>query len=273
LFLAPGSASIESVMQADVITVPEDMDQEELAGVFAEHDLVALPVVDDAGRMKGIVTIDDIVDVVREEATEDIQKIGGTEALEAPYLEVGFLGMMQKRAGWLTVLFLLQFLSISVVTYFEDSIAELAVLAAFIPLIISSGGNSGSQATTLVTRAMALQEVRLSDWLRVLSKEALMGLALGLSLGTLGLLRILFWPGSEQDFGVHYVRLGLTVATSVLGVVLWGTISGSMLPLLLRRLGFDPASASAPMVATLVDLMGLIIYFNVARLYLGGAVL
>jgi magnesium transporter len=273
LFQARGAASVSDIMNTELVTVPEDLDQEAVGVIMARHDLVAVPVVDEAGRMKGIVTIDDIVDVVREEATEDIQKIGGTEALEAPYLEVGFLGMMQKRAGWLTVLFLLQFLSISVMTYFEDSIAELAVLAAFIPLIISSGGNSGSQATTLVTRAMALQEVRLSDWLRVLSKEALMGLALGLSLGTLGLLRILFWPGSEQDFGVHYVRLGLTVATSVLGVVLWGTISGSMLPLLLRRLGFDPASASAPMVATLVDLMGLIIYFNVARLYLGGAVL
>ena len=223
--------------------------------------------------MKGIVTIDDIVDVVREEATEDIHKIGGTEALEAPYLDVGFLGMMRKRAGWLTILFVAQFFSISVMTHFEQSIADLAVLAAFIPMIISSGGNSGSQATTLVTRAMALQEVRLSDWLRVLSREAAMGLALGLTLGVFGLLRILFWPGSEADFGEHYVRLGAAVATSVLGVVLWGTLTGSMLPFALRRLGFDPASASAPMVATLVDLMGLLIYFNVARLWLGGFVL
>ena len=271
LFQARGAAPVRDIMQTELVTVPEDMDQEAVGVVMARHDLVAVPVVDEAGRMKGIVTIDDIVDVVREEATEDIQKIGGTEALEAPYLEVGFLGMIRKRAGWLTILFLLQFFSISVMTYFEESIAELAVLAAFIPLIISSGGNSGSQATTLVMRAMALQEVRLSDWLRVLSREALMGIALGMTLGLLGLLRILFWPGSEADFGEHYVLLGATVATSVLGVVLWGTVSGSMLPFALRRLGFDPASASAPMVATLVDLMGLVIYFNVARLWLGGA--
>jgi magnesium transporter len=213
------------------------------------------------------VTIDDIVDVVQEEATEDIQKIGGTEALEAPYLEVGFLGMLHKRAGWMMILFLAQLLTISVMTFFEESLARMAVLAAFIPLIISSGGNSGSQATTLVTRAMALREVRLGDWAHVFSKEVVVGLALGSILAALGLARILLWPGGSS-FGADYVRLGAAVSTSLLAVVLWGTLVGCMLPFLLRRLGFDPASASAPLIATLCDVMGLVIYFTVARLWL-----
>jgi magnesium transporter len=268
LFQAPGNAIVRDVMHTDLITVAEDMDQEAVGLIMDQHTLMALPVVDAGGHMKGIVTIDDIVDVVREEATEDIHKIGGTEALDAPYLEVGFLAMVQKRVGWLTILFLAQFLTISVMTFFEASVRETAVLAAFIPMIISSGGNSGSQAATLVTRAMALREVRSRDWLRVLSKESVMGLTLGLVLGSLGLIRILFWPGGADSFGEDYVRLGAAVSTSILGVVLWGTLSGSMLPFALRRLGADPASASAPMVATVVDLVGLLIYFNVARLWL-----
>ena len=270
LFQAGGASSVRDIMHDDLVTVAEDTDQEAVGRLMAEHDLVAVPVVDPEGRMKGIVTIDDIVDVVEEEATEDIQKIGGTEALEAPYLEVGFLGMLQKRAGWLTVLFLAQLLSISVMAYYEESIRRMAILAAFIPLIISSGGNSGSQATTLVTRAMALREVKLRDWLRVFTKEVVMGLALGLILALIGLARILFWPGRESDFGSDFLLLGLAVSSSILCVVIWGTLSGSMLPFLLRRLGFDPASASAPLVATLVDLMGLVIYFNMARFWLAG---
>ncbi len=271
LFQAKGDAQVSEVMHADLVTVQDDTDQEAVGAIMAEHDLVAVPVIDADGHMRGIVTIDDIVDVVQEEATEDIQKIGGTEALEAPYLEVGFLGMLQKRAGWLTVLFLAQLFSITVMTFFEESIAKMAVLAAFIPLIISSGGNAGSQATTLVTRAMALKEVRLRDWMRVFSREIILGVALGLILALVGFARILFWPGSGTTFGEHYVELGFAVATSVLCVVVWGTVSGSMLPLALRRLGFDPASASAPLVATLVDILGLVIYFNVARLWLSEA--
>jgi magnesium transporter len=271
LFQAKGDADVSAIMHADLVTVQDDTDQEAVGAIMAEHDLVAVPVVDASGYMKGIVTIDDIVDVVQEEATEDIQKIGGTEALEAPYLEVGLLGMLQKRAGWLTILFLAQLFSITVMTFFEESIAKMAVLAAFIPLIISSGGNSGSQATTLVTRAMALQEVRLRDWMRVFSMEVVLGLALGLILALIGFARILFWPGASTTFGEYYVELGFAVATSVMCVVVWGTVSGSMLPLLLRRLGFDPASASAPLVATLVDIMGLVIYFNVARFWLADA--
>ncbi len=272
LFQARGAAPVREIMHSELITVAEDTDQEAVGLLMAQHDLVAVPVVDGQGRMKGIVTIDDIVDVVREEATEDIQKIGGTEALEAPYLEVGFLGMLRKRAGWLTILFLAQFFSIDVMAHFEESLVTLTSLGFFIPLIISSGGNSGSQATTLVTRAMALKEVRLTDWVRVVTKEAAVGLALGLILASFGMMRILFWPGSAAKLGEHYVLIGAAVSTSVLCVVLWGTLSGSMLPFLLRKLGADPASASAPMVATLVDLMGLVIYFSLARLWLSGVV-
>jgi magnesium transporter len=266
LFTAPGSAPIESVMQADVITVPEDMDQEELAGVFAEHDLVALPVVDEAGRMKGIVTIDDIVDVVQEEATEDIQKIGGTQALDAPYLEVGMLQMLRKRAGWMTVLFLGEMLTIAVMAGYEDDLNQVVVLAVFLPLIISSGGNSGAQASTLVIRAMALGEVRLRDWTRVLVRELAAGCSMGLFLGAIGLASIFVRGGAAE--GDPVLQIALTVAMSVLAVVLWGTLAGSMLPLALRRLGFDPASASAPLVATLVDVTGLIMYFSVASYWL-----
>jgi magnesium transporter len=269
LFQARGNALVRDVMHTDLVTVAEDMDQEAVGLVMDQHNLLALPVVDAQGRMKGIVTLDDIVDVVRDEATEDIQKIGGTEALDAPYLEVGFLPMLQKRAGWLTILFLAQFFTISVMEVFEGRIRELTALTLFVPLIISSGGNSGSQAATLVTRAMALREVRMRDWLRVLSREAVMGLTLGGVLGSLGLVRILLGHVGPDDLGPQYLRLGATVATSVLGVVLWGTLSGSMLPFALRRLGADPASASAPMIATLTDVVGLLIYFGTARLWLG----
>lgn len=270
LFQAKGVHSVREIMHADdLVTVPEDMDQEVVGVLMAEHDLVALPVVTAEGVMKGIVTIDDIVDVVQEEATEDIQKIGGTEALEAPYLDVGFWGMLQKRGGWLTVLFIAQLGSITVMAIYQDRIEKVLALSLFIPLIISSGGNSGTQATTLVTRAMALREVRLRDWLRVFGREVWMGFALGGILALIGLARVTLWPGAETDFGEHYLRLGAAVSTSILCVVIWGTISGSMLPFLLRRMGFDPASASAPLVATIVDLMGLVIYFNIAMLWLG----
>jgi magnesium transporter len=214
------------------------------------------------------VTVDDIVDVVQEEATEDIQKIGGMEALDAPYLQIGFAHMVKKRAGWLSALFLGEMLTATAMGYYEQAIERAVVLALFIPLIISSGGNSGSQASTLVIRAMALGEVRLRDWWRVVRREVAAGLALGTILGMIGLTRILLWPTRVQVYGEHYMLVGLTVATSLVGVVLFGTIAGSMLPFLLRRLGFDPASASAPFVATLVDVTGLIIYFTVASLIL-----
>jgi len=211
--------------------------------------------------------------VVQEEATEDIQKIGGMEALEGPYLQIGFVRMLRKRAGWLAALFLGEMLTATAMSYYENEIARAVVLALFIPLIISSGGNSGSQASTLVIRAMALGEVRLRDWWRVVRRELAVGLALGTTLGLIGLLRILFWQALFRLYGEHFFLIGLTVACSLVGVVLYGTIAGSMLPFLLRRLGFDPASASAPFVATLVDVSGIVIYFTVASLILRGILL
>jgi magnesium transporter len=264
---------VDEVMHDRLITVHEDMDQEEVAKLFDLHHYAALPVVDGDGVMKGIVTADDIVDVVREEATEDIQKIGGTEALDAPYLDIGFMSMLKKRAGWLSALFLGEMLTASAMSAYQDEIAKAVVLALFVPLVISSGGNSGSQATTLVIRAMALGEVRLRDWWRVIRREFFSGLGLGLILSAIGVTRILVWEALFHTYGAHGGVIALTVGLSLIGVVLWGTIVGSMLPFLLRRLNFDPASASAPFVATLVDVTGLIIYFTTAQVILRGTLL
>jgi magnesium transporter len=273
LFAAAPATKVMDVMRRSVITVPEQMDQEEVSRLFTKNHLLALPVVDAEGRIKGVVTLDDIVDVVEEEATEDIQKLGGVQALGAPYLQVGIGGMIKKRAGWLAALFLGEMLTATAMSYFEGEIARAVVLALFVPLIISSGGNSGSQATTLVIRAMALQEIRLADWWRVVRREIAAGLALGVILGTIGLTRILIWEAAFHVYGEHALKIGLTVAVSLLGVVLWGTLAGSMLPFVLRRIGVDPASASAPLVATLVDVSGLVIYFTVASVVLRGTLL
>jgi len=273
LFSAPPEKTVRDIMSKDVVTAPEEMDQEALSKLFAETDFLAIPVVDADRHVKGIVTVDDIVDVVQEEATEDIQKIGGMEALDAPYLDVGFWSMVQKRAGWLAILFVGEMLTATAMGYFEHEIARAVVLALFVPLIISSGGNSGSQASTLVVRSLALGELKLRDWWRVISREAFSGLVLGAILATIGLTRILVWQGLFGAYGEHYMLIALTVALSLIGVVTWGTLAGSMLPMLLRRLGFDPASASAPFVATLVDVSGLLIYFSVASVILRGTLL
>jgi magnesium transporter len=273
LFAAAGDHPVHEVMKKDVVTASEDMDQEALSHLFAKHNLLMIPVVDSERRIKGVVTVDDIIDVVQEEATEDIQKIGGTQALEAPYLEVPLSRMIRKRGGWLTVLFLGEMLTATAMGYFEEEIARAVVLALFVPLIISSGGNSGSQATTLVIRAMALGEVRLRDWWRVVRREFATGLALGSILGVIGLARIVIWQSYGHLYGEHYVLVGLTVGLSLVGVVLWGTIAGSALPFLLRAAGLDPASASAPFVATLVDVTGLLIYFTLATMLLTGTLL
>lgn len=269
LFFAPGDAIIRDLMETDVISIPEEMDQEAVAKIMARFDLSVLPVVDAEHRLKGIVTIDDIVDVVFEEATEDIQKMGGMEALEAPYLQTGFFSMVKKRAGWLSALFIGEMLTATAMGHYEHEIAKAVVLALFVPLIISSGGNSGSQATTLVIRAMALGEVKLRDWWRVIRREFMSGFALGAILALIGLCRILLWQGTGlYDYGPNYMRVAATVSLALVGVVAWGTLCGAMLPFILRGLGFDPASASAPFVATLVDVSGLIIYFTVASLIL-----
>jgi magnesium transporter len=273
LFMAPPGRLVAEVMRRQLVTAPTDLDQEQLSLLFAQHDLLAIPVCDGGGRLQGVVTLDDIVDVVREEATEDIQKIGGTEALDQPYLSIPLLRMVKKRGGWLAALFLGEMLTATAMGHYEHEIARAVVLALFVPLIISSGGNSGSQATTLVIRALALRELRLVDWWRVARREVASGLLLGLTLGTIGLLRILIWQGLFHTYGQHYLVVGLTVAASLVGVVTFGSLTGAMLPFLLRKSGFDPASASAPFVATLVDVSGLIIYFSVASLILRGTLL
>ncbi|MBI2992340.1 MAG: magnesium transporter, partial [Deltaproteobacteria bacterium] len=273
LLTTPGDKTIQEVMRSDVITAPEHLDQEALSHLFARHNLQMIPIVDSEKHIKGVVTLDDIIDVVQEEATEDIQKIGGTEALQAPYLQVPLLAMIQKRAGWLAVLFLGEMFTATAMGYYEAEIARAVVLALFVPLIISSGGNSGSQASTLVIRAMALREVRLRDWWRVIRRELATGLTLGSILAAIGLGRILLWQILFQSYGDHYFLVALTVALSLIGVIMWGTIAGSTLPFILRMLGFDPASASAPFVATLVDVTGLIIYFTVAEMVLRGTLL
>jgi magnesium transporter len=273
LFGAPPDRTVRDVMRADVLAVRDDLDQEAVANVMAESKLMAVPVVDAEGRIQGIVTVDDIVEVVREEATEDIQKIGGTVALDAPYLEIGIRELIRKRAGWLTILFFGELLTANAMAYYEDAIARAVVLALFIPLIISSGGNSGSQASTLVIRALAVGEVRLRDWWRVFVRELATSLVLGLILGAIGLLRVVLWPTRAQLYGEHFVLIGLTVAVSLVWIVVWGSLAGAMLPFLLHRAKLDPASASAPFVASLVDVSGLVIYFSVATLFLSGTLL
>ncbi len=273
LFAAPVEATIRDLMETDLVVANEEMDQEELARLFQKHKFLAIPVVDSENRMKGIVTVDDIIDVLRQENTEDIQKIGAVEVLDMPYMQTPFFSMIRKRAGWLVFLFLGEMLTATAMGYFHGEIAQAVVLALFIPLIISSGGNCGSQASTLVVRALALGELQLRDWWRVFFRELMSGITLGLILGGIGLVRILLWPAKISLYGEHYAILGVAVAASVLGVVVWGTLIGSLLPFFFRRLGFDPASASAPFVATTVDVTGLIIYFSVANVVLRGTLL
>jgi len=260
------------------IVVPPLLDREEVARVISKYDLLAVPVVEEDGRILGIVTVDDVMDVLVEEETEDVQKLGGLEALDEPYLEVGLSKMLRKRGGWLAALFLGETLTATAMAFFEAEIARAVVLALFIPLIISSGGNSGSQATTLVIRAMALGQVELSDWWRVVRREFAAGLSLGLLLGAIGFVRVVGWELITQArgatvYGEHYILVALTVSLSLIGIVTWGTLIGSTLPFLLRRLGFDPASASAPFVATIVDVTGILIYFSLAATLLSGTLL
>lgn len=273
LIVAAANKLVREVMNTEVVSAPEDLDQEALSQLFMRHHLMMIPIVDAERRIKGVVSIDDIVDVLQEEATEDIHKIGGIEALDEPYLQVPLLRMIRKRAGWLAALFLGEMLTATAMGHFEDDISRAVVLALFVPLIISSGGNSGSQATTLVIRAMALGEVRVRDWWRVIRRELVTGLSLGLILACIGLARILLWESLFDSYGEHYFLVAVTVALSLIGVVLWGSIVGSLLPFILRALGFDPASASAPFVATLVDVTGLLIYFSVAAFILRGTLL
>ena len=270
LVLAKPDTRVADIHDRQLISIPATADREEIITFFEKYDRVALPVTDSQGVLLGIITVDDVLDVAEEEATEDIQRMGGMEALEAPYLDIGIAGMLRKRIGWLTVLFFGQMFTATAMAHYQDAITQAVFLSAFVPLIISSGGNSGSQATSLIIRALAVRDVSLSDWWRVALRESVSGIALGLFLGVLGTLRIVLWPGREDIYGPHFGWVGVAVGLSVVGVVMFGTMCGSMLPFLLRRLGLDPAAASAPFVATLVDVTGVIIYFTVASAILSG---
>ncbi len=274
LIFAPPDQPLESMKRADVVSVPASMDQEEVARVLRRYGYLALPVVDEEQRLLGIITADDLADVVEEEATEDIQKIGGTQALHAPYFEVGLVSMLRKRGGWLAVLFLGEMLTATAMGFFESEIQRAAMVALFVPLIISSGGNSGSQATTIIIRSLALREIMLRDWLRIAARELTTGLVLGLFLGLIGALRVALWYHvGWHDYGGHPYRMAATIWISLVGVVAFGALVGSMLPMIMHRVRLDPASASAPFVATLVDVTGLVIYFMIAIAILRGTVL
>jgi magnesium transporter len=277
--LKPLAHTVRDLMEKTFVSLSVSDSQQDALNVFRKYDRTALPVVDSNGILVGIVTIDDMLDVAEAEATEDIQKFGGMEALEEPYMRIPLWRMVRKRAGWLVILFLGETLTATAMANYQEELAKALVLALFLPLIISSGGNSGSQASTLIIRAMALGEETLRDWWRVMSREVQAGLALGLILGAIGIVRVGGWAivGEQylhrQPYGPHWPLVAITVGIALVGVVLWGTLSGSMLPFILRRAGADPAASSAPFVATLVDVTGLVIYFSIALLIMRGAML
>jgi magnesium transporter len=274
LVMADPERKVSEIGEGSTVSLRATTDREEVLKTFQKYDRIALPVTDAEGHMLGIITIDDVLDVASQEATEDIQKIGGSEALDAPYLDVNYAQMIRKRGVWLSVLFLGEMLTATAMGFFEKEIEKAVVLALFVPLIISSGGNSGSQAATLIVRSLALGELKLSDWLRVLGRELKTSLTLGMWLGLIGLVRIVLWQWLHWvDYGEHYMLVGITVWLTLVGVVCFGSVTGSMLPFLLRRAGLDPATSSAPFVATLVDVTGLVIYFTVAYLVLRGTLL
>ncbi|GAB3427818.1 magnesium transporter [Niabella aquatica] len=272
--LSEAGTKVSELMDERVISLKAYDDQETASEIFKMNNRVALPVVSESNKLLGIVTIDDILWVATEEYSEDMQKMGGTQAFEEPYLDIPLLQLFKKRIPWLVVLFLGEMFTATAMAFFEDEIARAVVLALFIPLIISSGGNSGSQASTLIIQAMAVGEVHIKDWWRVMRREIISGILLGAVLGIIGFLRIfVYHVFSPNLYGEHWLLLGYTISLTLLGVVLWGTLSGSMLPILLKKIGADPAVSSAPFVATLVDVTGLIIYFSVAFMLLSGSLL
>jgi magnesium transporter len=272
--LAPTDAGVEELMDYKFVALTDTMDKEEAVNIFRQYDRTALPVITESGVLVGIVTGDDILDVADEEATEDIQKFGGVEALELTYIETPLLTLIRKRAGWLTLLFVGEMLTASAMGYFDKEIERAVVLALFLPLVISSGGNSGSQAATLIIRAMALKELSLSDWWYVMRRELFSGLALGAILGVIGVLRIAIWQKLGLfNYTEHWELVAATIFLTLVGIVMWGTLSGSMIPFVLKRVGLDPATSSAPFVATLVDVTGLLMYFTLAAVILRGTLL
>jgi magnesium transporter len=273
VLLSPLDRPVKEMAQAKLVSLKASDDQQIAVDAFRKYDRTMLPVVDEFGFMMGVVTVDDALDVAEEEATEDIQKLGGVEALEDPYIEARLTSLIRKRATWLIMLFIGEMLTASAMAFFQDEISKAVVLALFVPLIISSGGNSGSQASTLIIRALAIGEIQLRDWKRVLSRELISGFALGGILGLIGFLRIAVWSSVVTVYGPHWLLVALTVGISLVLVVLWGSLTGSMLPFLLKKLGIDPATSSAPFVATLVDVTGLVIYFSLASWLLQGLLL
>ncbi|HLX90316.1 MAG TPA: magnesium transporter [Puia sp.] len=272
--LNPLGKKVSEIMDRRMISLNAYQDQEEAYKAFKMNNRVALPVVSNSNKLLGIVTVDDVLWVATEEFTEDIQKIGGSEALDEPYLDIAFARLIKKRVGWLVILFCSEMLTTTAMQYFNDELSKAIVLGIFIPLAISAGGNSGSQASTLIIRAMALGEVTLRDWWRVLRRELLSGLTLGVILGCVGFMRVGLWQILHfYNYGEYYARIATTILCSLIGIVLWGSVMGSMLPLLLKRLKLDPATSSAPFVATLVDVTGIIIYFTVAYVLLKGTVI
>lgn len=275
LISADPRAPVASVVpERRPIRVSPQTDREDVARLISKYNLLAVPVVDAADHVIGIVTVDDVIDAMIAETTEDVQKLGGMEALDQPYREIGFLAMIRKRAGWLSILLVGEMLTASVMQHYEGELEKAIVLTLFIPLIMSSGGNSGSQATSLIIRALALREISLKDWWRVALRELPTGFTLGAILGAIGIVRVVLWQQAGfYDYGEHWLLVAATVGTALLGIVTFGSLVGSMLPFILKRLGFDPASASAPFVATLVDVTGLVIYFGVAAAILSGTLL
>jgi magnesium transporter len=273
LVLADPGALIQDLDDGQLVKLEATATREEVIALFKKYDRLALPVTDTGGELLGIITFDDVQDVQAEVAAEDLQKMGGMEAVEAPYLDISFWTMVQKRAPWLAVLLLGETLTASAMSSYEHEMERAQVLSLFVPLIISAGGNTGSQATTLINNAFKGQELELRDWGKVFVRELRTGLMLGLILGAIGAARILLWPGRERLYTAHFVMVGATVALSLIGVVLFGSVTGSMLPFLLKRARLDPATASAPLVATLVDVTGLVIYFSVASAVLRGSLL
>jgi len=273
LILAPLDATLRSLMDGNFTWLSATDSRDRAVELFRKYDRVALPVVDESSKLIGLVTVDDILDVASEIATQDIQKLGGSEALDEPYTTIALLKMVRKRASWLVVLFLGEMLTATALGFFSDEIAKVVALSLFMPLAISSGGNAGSQASTLVIRALALGELKLRDWFFVVKREIASGLLLGLILGAVGFLRITLWSQFSTIYGPHWMLIAMTVGVSLVGIVLWGSLMGSLLPLILKRCGLDPATSSAPFVATLVDVTGLIIYFNVAYVFMKGVLL
>ncbi|MDM1350165.1 magnesium transporter [Myroides marinus] len=274
LVLADENTLISDLIDNTFVSITSTTKTEDAFDIFEKYDRSALPIITESGVLVGIVTFDDILDAIKDRDTEDIQKFGGMEELDLSYTQTPLFELVRKRAGWLIILFLGEMLTASAMGHFEDEIEKAVVLALFVPLIISSGGNSGSQAASLIIRAMALGELKLSDWWYVMRKELASGVMLGGILGIIGFVRIFIWQEAGiYDYGIHWVAVGLSVSVSLLFIVLWGTLSGSLIPFILRKFGMDPATASAPFVATLVDVSGLIIYFSIAAMFLTGKIL